>query len=80
MDEPHFKVLEWFRIKGRGWLALVECDRERPRDGSDLKGSIVQIDGERFVVVGIDRDMPAYPIRQGERIGLLVSPKEEGNG
>ncbi len=80
---PAFKALEWGEIKGLP-VAWVPCDRPRPRDGSDLNGRLVIIDGTRYrcreVHITIRMGKPAYirtqlsqPIQPGERIGLVVS-------
>lgn len=68
---PTFKATEWRRDKGRGWTASVACDRERDRDKHGLIGK-VEIDGEIFECVGVERFMPRRPIAKGEVIGLLV--------
>ncbi len=67
-----FESLDWFRIKGRGWVAAVECDIERDRANPGLAGHVVEIDGERFMCLGVERKLPATPISPGEKIGLLV--------
>jgi hypothetical protein len=40
MDIPEFKPKGWRDIEGMGWLALVDCDRDRPRDASGLAGPV----------------------------------------
>ena len=69
---PKFKSLDWYHVTGRGWIALVECDQERPRDKTGLVGLDVDIDGETYRCTGVERHMPATPISRGERIGLLI--------
>lgn len=71
-DAPSFVSRGWFRLRGRGWVANVECDKERDRNNPGLSGVEVEIDGERFKCVAVERYMPATPIRKGEPIGLLV--------
>jgi hypothetical protein len=71
---PRFKSLDWYTIPGRGRVAAVECDIERPRDQPGLLGKLVIIDGETFVCIGVERRLPAGPIQPGEKIGLLVRP------
>ena len=68
---PRFHALEWARIRGRGFVAIVECDVERDRNESGLVGLVV-IDEEPFECVGVERHVPAFPIQPGEKIGLLV--------
>ena len=68
-----FKSLGWTTINGRGDVAIVACDRERPREDCGLVGEAVKIDGYTYVVKGVERRLPASPIRRGEIIGLLVS-------
>lgn len=72
MNTPSFVSYGWYRIRGRGWSALVECDIERPRDNTGLIGTKVSIDGEIFECVAVERHLPLTPIAKGERIGLLV--------
>ena len=69
---PTFTASAWYRVKGRGWMASVECDVERDRGNPGLAGRLVIVDGEMFFCVGVERNMPLGPIRPGERIGLLV--------
>jgi hypothetical protein len=71
-DAPKFLAISWHRLRGRGFCAIVECDKERNRDDSGLRGLVVFIDGEPFECIGVERHLPAFPIQPGERIGLLV--------
>lgn len=79
LDTPHtlpeFHALEWARIRNRGFVAIVECDKERDREHTGLPGIDVLIDGELFHCTGVERHVPAFPIQPGERIGLLVREK-----
>jgi len=70
-EMPRFQAMEWFE-SNRGRVAIVRCDRERPRDKSGLDGSQVLIDGAIYDCVGVACDMPATPIREGEIIALYV--------
>lgn len=74
MDTPAFAAIEWGNIKGFGRVAYVACDRERPRDGSDLRERVVLIDGVAFRCVGVERKALAdsIPIAPGEKIGLMI--------
>ncbi len=78
-----FKALEWADINGQP-VVWVLCDRPRPRDGSDLVGKIVSIDGllcrckavHIIMRVSTPERMKAelkLPLRVGEKIGLVVS-------
>lgn len=71
-NPPSFVSRGWYRLRGQGWCASVECDRERPRDNSGLVGVTVMIDGEAFECIAVERHLLATPLRQGETIGLLV--------
>lgn len=78
MEYPVFTAIEWYRVTGRGWVVLVESDRERPRDnGCELVGNNVVVDGITYLCRGVERNLPAYPIRKGEKIGLLVTGDQE---
>jgi predicted HAD superfamily Cof-like phosphohydrolase len=70
-NAPKFRALEWVRIRSRGFAAMVECDKERDRENSGLRGP-VYIDGELYECTAVERHLPAFPIQPGERIGLLV--------
>lgn len=37
---PEFAPRGWREIKGKGWLAMVDCDRDRPRDDPALVGPV----------------------------------------
>lgn len=79
MAIPTFHAEEWQQIRTSGSpngrpVAYVLCDRERPRDCSDLIGAVVEIDGRRYRCTAVERHAlgPGIPIRKGETIGLLV--------
>lgn len=76
MPQLEFKSLGWHRVKGRGWLASVESDKEYDRSHPEIIGERVLIDGEEFLVKAVERFMPLPPIYPGERIGLLVEKCE----
>lgn len=50
----------------------VESDREFDRNKPECVGWPVMLAGERYTVRAVERHMPAFPIRKGETIGLLV--------
>lgn len=77
-DIPSFVSYGWYRVRGRGWCAAVECDQERPRDKPGLEGQPVSVDGEIFDCIGVERHMPGFPIQKGERINLLVRERVDG--
>jgi hypothetical protein len=72
---PKFRCLQWRRQKNRGWLAIVECDRERSRQRPGFQNVI--IDGERFKVAGFEVAPAAVPIAKGERIALLCKGRAD---
>ena len=71
-DTPTFASKGWYRVRDRGWAAIVYCDRERDRDEPGLPGTLVSIDGELFKCIGVERQPKGGTIRAGEEIGLLV--------
>jgi hypothetical protein len=76
-DEPMVNFLseDWVRVSGRGWMAIVRCDIDRPRDKTGLEGQTVNIDGKEYVVRAVDRHLIIPPIKAGDRIGLLVDER-----
>lgn len=76
---PQFKSLEWFRIKGKGWAVVVECDQERDRTRPGLEGAEVIIDGERFDCVAVERRVPGSQIALGEKVSLIVRDASQLN-
>ena len=71
-DIPMFASKGWYRVRGRGWVAVIYCDRERDRADSGLAGAPVYVDGEQFMCLAVECHPKGGPIRQGEEIGLLV--------
>lgn len=72
-DIPKFECDVWVRMPDSRWVAMVKSDKERPRDGgSGLKDCHVMINGKRYMCRGVERNMLAEDIRQGEKIGLLI--------
>ena len=54
-----------------GWIALVDCDRERYRTDPCLVGP-VRIGGKRYDCIAVECTRPAKPtIHVGEVIGLV---------
>lgn len=68
---PSFKDATWARVKGRGWIAYVKCDRERDRYDTGLIGK-VEINGEVFECVGCEVFCLGTPLWEGESMGLIV--------
>lgn len=67
----------WYRIRGRGWAAVVVARENMARDA--LVGNVVTIDGEEMVVTGVESYALAS-IRGGDEISLLVKPLDDGRG
>jgi hypothetical protein len=66
-----YKSIDTYEIKGRGKVFIVVNDKERDRDNNDLVGSNVIIDGENYIVKGVESY--AIPkISKGQLIGLLI--------
>lgn len=61
-------------VSGRGRVIPCESPIVAPRDAgcTEAYGPIIEIDGVRYPVRGIERFMPNRPIRVGEKIGILV--------
>lgn len=74
---PKFRSTAWFRIRGRGWLAEVPCDKIRDRENTGLVGKEVSINDELLFCIGVESNALGSPIREGERIGLLVCDIED---
>jgi hypothetical protein len=72
MAIPEFIPNGWREIKGSGWLALVDCDRDRNRENPGLVGP-VKIAGKLYECIAVERTLDARPtINAGETIGLLL--------
>jgi hypothetical protein len=72
MPVPEFTPRGWSPIKDGGWLALVDCDRERNRDNPGLVGP-VKVAGRFYECIRVERTLDARPaIHAGETIGLLL--------
>jgi hypothetical protein len=61
------------RFAGHRYFS-VESDRQFDRGHPECIGWTVLLRGDLFTVRGVDRHLPATPIRPGENIGLLVEP------
>ena len=69
---PEFTPRGWSPIKDGGWLALVDCDRERNRDNPGLVGP-VKVAGRFYECMRVERTLDTRPvIHAGETIGLLL--------
>lgn len=71
-ERPSFRSQSWYRLPRAGWAAAIPCDKERDRQEPFPTGTIVEIDGEEFEVLGVEKHPMAVPIRKGEIIGLIV--------
>jgi hypothetical protein len=61
-------------IRGRGRVFVTKAPRDTLRDGSEIVGTQVRINGNVHTVIGLERYPMAAPvIRKGETIGLLVA-------
>lgn len=69
-------VMDVFAVTGRGFLITVPAPFEMSRDRPEIKGRRVAFSTANGdfagTVLGVERFMPATPIRRGEHIGLLV--------
>jgi hypothetical protein len=70
-EVPKFGCNHWDRVFSTGWIAHVNCDKDRPRDGESLKGPVI-INGKRYICTGVERIEMSEPMRKGESIGLLI--------
>lgn len=67
-----FKAIDEFFLKARnGRIFVVELDRDT-RDFEHLMNKEVEIDGNRYIVRGVERYAHCPPWRAGEHIGLLT--------
>jgi hypothetical protein len=74
-DLPEFICKKWVPIFNIGFIAYVDCDKERPRKTEAVVGRVV-IDGNVYMCRGVERMKTGDgPIRKGERIGLAVGNK-----
>ena len=70
---PEFTPRGWSPIEEGGWLALVDCDRERNRDDPGLVGPVNAPPGGSTECIRVERTPSARPvIHAGETIGLLL--------
>jgi hypothetical protein len=65
-----FKAIEMIRNRN-GVTFIVDNPREC-NDFLHIVGKVVEIDGERFEVLNVERFAHSPPWRKGEKIGLLV--------
>lgn len=75
IELPSFKSIAFERLYVKNeyhWYAAVPCDQERPRDNPGLTGQIVLVDDQKYLCKGVERHMPAFPVHDGETIGLLL--------
>jgi hypothetical protein len=75
---PVFSALAWSPAKGQR-IAIVNCDRQRPANGSGLANRTILIDGRRWFCTAVDRDARATgPIVPREKIYLWVREPSAG--
>ena len=53
---------------------MVLAPYEMSRDNPGIVGKEITLDGERCRVTGVERNLPLFPIRKGELIGIMVEP------
>lgn len=69
---PEFHPRGWREIEGTSGLALVECDRDRPRADPGLAGP-VKVGGKVYECVAVERTLNNLTmIPAGETISLLL--------
>lgn len=70
------EIKEAFGITGRGFLIVAPAPFEMSRDRPEIVGRKVSFSARNGeftgTVKGVERFMPATPIRPGESLGLLV--------
>ena len=66
-----YKSLKQSQIRGRGQVFTVINEKDRSRKGNDLLNQTVKIDGEEYVVLGVEYFL-VDKIPKGVEIGLLV--------
>jgi hypothetical protein len=69
-EVPEFTCNHWDRVYSIGWIAYVDCDKDRP-DSESLKGPVI-INGKRYTCTGVERPQTGTTISKGESIGLLI--------
>lgn len=78
-----FKSIDIFKIVGRGTVICVEVPnpkRERRPEGTPNVNETVLIDGQKYIVKGIEISMKLMnPEFQGSSVGLLVKKLEDDN-
>lgn len=69
-------ISDAFAITGRGFIIIAPAPFEMSRAAPEITGRRVRFEAANGVfeglVKGVERFMPATPIRAGESIGLLV--------
>jgi len=66
-----YKSINKYQLKDKGTVFAVKSEKDRRRDNNDLLGSIVLIDGNKYIVKGVESTGLAI-ISIGQEIGLLV--------
>lgn len=70
------KAGAWYHISGRGVCASFEADQYTGHDPDDLRDQIVEINGVRYHVLGVESHRVPRSLKQPyhQNFGLLVQP------
>lgn len=71
LNTIEYKSLDFYEIKETRKVFVVENDKDRDINNSDLLGREVIIDGHKYKVKGIE-SFALQKINKGQKIGLLV--------
>ena len=75
---PVFSALAWSPAKDQR-IAIVNCDKQRPANGSGIANRTILIDGRHWFCMAVDRDVRANgPIVPRENIYLWVQEASAG--
>jgi hypothetical protein len=77
MEKPaaYFTSFDWIRVEGKGDVAMILCDRDRPDGMKTITGETVDIDGGLYAVLDVLSPASAASVKAGEHVRLLVTPK-----
>ncbi len=71
-----FHELDRFHIEGRGLVITTETPYEIEKPCHHMIDRLVDIDGKKYKIKGIECFQHGGPIRIGEKIGLWVEENE----